>query len=58
MTVPDGKGMGAREAVRLIGQAGLVPLVEGTGRLVKQFPAAGSPVPKGASVRLVFEPAS
>lgn len=58
VTVPDGKGMGAREAVRLIGQAGLVPLVEGTGRLVKQFPAAGSPVPKGASVRLVFEPAS
>ena len=38
--------------------AGLVPLVEGSGRLVRQIPAAGSAVPKGSTVRLVFEPAS
>ena len=56
--VPDTTGFGARDAVKAIGGAGLVPLVEGTGRLVKQFPAAGQPVPKGSSVRLVFEPAS
>jgi cell division protein FtsI (penicillin-binding protein 3) len=56
--VPDALGMGARAAVRAVGNAGLVPLVEGTGRLVKQFPTPGTPAPKGSSVRLIFEPAS
>jgi cell division protein FtsI (penicillin-binding protein 3) len=56
--VPDAMGMGARDAVRTVGNAGLVPLVEGTGRLVKQVPSPGTPAPKGSSVRLVFEPAS
>jgi cell division protein FtsI (penicillin-binding protein 3) len=56
--VPDAMGMGARDAVRAVGGAGLVPLVEGTGRLVKQVPSPGTPAPKGSSVRLVFEPAS
>jgi len=56
--VPDAMGMGARDAVRTVGNAGLVPLVEGTGRLVKQVPLPGTPAPKGSSVRLVFEPAS
>jgi cell division protein FtsI (penicillin-binding protein 3) len=56
--VPDALGMGARDAVRTVGNAGLVPLVEGTGRLVKQIPSPGTPAPKGSSVRLVFEPAS
>lgn len=53
--VPDASGMGARDAVRAVGAAGLVPIIEGSGRLMKQIPPAGSPVPKGASVRLVFE---
>ncbi len=56
--VPDTTGMGARDAVRAVGAAGLVPVVEGSGKLVKQLPPAGSAVPKGSSVRLVFEPAS
>jgi len=56
--VPDTSGMGARDAVRAVGAAGLVPVVEGSGKLVKQLPPAGSAVPKGSSVRLVFEPAS
>jgi cell division protein FtsI (penicillin-binding protein 3) len=56
--VPDTQGMGAHDAVRAVGGAGLVPLVEGTGRLVKQVPGAGTAVPKGSSVRLVFEPAT
>jgi len=56
--VPDALGLGARDAVRTVGNAGLVPLVEGTGRLVKQVPSPGTPAPKGSSVRLVFEPAS
>jgi cell division protein FtsI (penicillin-binding protein 3) len=56
--VPDVMSMGARDAVRTVGNAGLVPLVEGTGRLVKQVPSPGTPASKGSSVRLVFEPAS
>jgi cell division protein FtsI (penicillin-binding protein 3) len=56
--VPDTAGMGARDAVRAVGAAGLVPVIEGSGKLVKQLPPAGSAVPKGSSVRLVFEPAS
>lgn len=56
--VPDALGMGTRAAVRMVGNAGLVPLVEGTGRLIKQVPSPGTPAPKGSSVRLVFEPAS
>lgn len=56
--VPDAMGLGAREAVRAVSAAGLVPQLEGTGRLVKQVPAPGTPAAKGSSVRLVFEPAS
>lgn len=56
--VPDTAGMGARDAMRAMGSAGLVPVIEGSGKLVRQLPAAGSAVPKGTSVRLVFEPAS
>ena len=56
--VPDASGLGAREAIRAVGAAGLVPVVEGTGKLVKQVPGAGLAVPKGSSVRLVFEAGS
>ena len=56
--VPETAGMGARDAVRAVGALGLVPVVEGSGRLVKQVPPAGTAVPKGTSVRLVFEPST
>ena len=56
--VPDLTGMGARDAVSAILGAGLVPQIEGSGRVSKQTPAAGSAAAKGSSVRLVFEPAS
>jgi cell division protein FtsI (penicillin-binding protein 3) len=56
--VPDAAALGARDAARAVGAAGLVPLIEGSGRLSRQVPAAGVAVPKGSSVRLVFEPAS
>jgi cell division protein FtsI (penicillin-binding protein 3) len=58
VVVPETAGMGVRDAVRALGAVGLVPLVEGSGKLVRQVPPAGAPVPKGSSVRLVFEPAS
>jgi cell division protein FtsI (penicillin-binding protein 3) len=56
--VPDASGLGARDAVRAVGAVGLVPEIEGTGRLVRQNPQPGAPVPKGSAVRLVFEPGS
>lgn len=56
--IPDATGMGARDAVKALGALGLVPVVEGSGRLVRQVPPAGTPVPKGTSVRLVFEPST
>jgi cell division protein FtsI (penicillin-binding protein 3) len=56
--VPDVTGLPMRDAVRAMTQAGLVPQIEGTGRLVRQAPPAGTQTAKGASVRLRFEPAS
>jgi cell division protein FtsI (penicillin-binding protein 3) len=56
--VPDLGGMAARDAVKAITQAGLMPQVEGSGRLVRQNPGAGASAPKGSTVRLVLEPAS
>ena len=45
--VPPGKGW-TRDP--------FTPVVEGTGQLVKQDPAAGAIVPRGATVKLFFEP--
>jgi len=56
--VPDATGLGARAAVRVMAAAGLVPRLEGSGRLVRQVPPPGSPVAKGSHVLLVLEPAS
>jgi cell division protein FtsI (penicillin-binding protein 3) len=54
--VPDATGLAARDAVRVLSAAGLIPQIDGAGRLVRQWPAAGTSVPKGTAVRLVFEP--
>lgn len=56
--VPDVSGLGAKDAARALAGAGLVPHLEGTGRLVRQLPAAGTSVAPGTSVRLVLEPSS
>ncbi len=56
--VPDVSGQGARDAVKAVTQAGLLPQIEGSGRLVRQSPTAGATAPKGSTVRLVLEPAS
>jgi len=56
--VPDATGMPAHEAVMALTRAGLVPQIEGWGRAARQSPAAGSTVPRGSAVRVVFEPAS
>jgi cell division protein FtsI (penicillin-binding protein 3) len=56
--VPDALGLPARDAIRVFANAGLVAQVDGAGKLVRQWPAAGTSVPKGTAVRLVFAPAS
>jgi cell division protein FtsI (penicillin-binding protein 3) len=56
--VPDATGLPAHDVVVSLTKAGLVPRIEGWGRAVRQEPPAGSAAPKGASVRVVFEPAS
>jgi len=56
--VPDLAGLPAREAVKVMVSTGLVPSVEGTGRLSRQEPPAGTVLPKGTSVKLFFEPAT
>jgi cell division protein FtsI (penicillin-binding protein 3) len=56
--VPDAVGLGAHDALRLVTSAGLLPELEGWGRLVRQTPAAGAAAPKGGVVHLVFEPPS
>jgi cell division protein FtsI (penicillin-binding protein 3) len=54
--VPDFIGWPAREAVKAAIGLGLTPTVEGTGRLSHQEPPAGTVLPKGSTVKLVFEP--
>jgi cell division protein FtsI (penicillin-binding protein 3) len=56
--VPDATGMPMRDAIRLVSAAGLVPHVEGTGKLVRQAPLPGAAAAKGSGVRLLFEPSS
>lgn len=56
--VPDFAGWPQREAVKAAYGLGLAPSVEGTGRLAKQEPPAGTVLPRGAAVRLIFEPPS
>ncbi|WP_394826412.1 penicillin-binding protein [Pendulispora albinea] len=56
--VPDTTGMAARDAVKSMLAAGLVPQIEGHGRMIRQSPAPGVTAAKGSAVRLVFEPAS
>jgi cell division protein FtsI (penicillin-binding protein 3) len=58
VTVPDAAGMAMRDAIHVISAAGLVPRVQGTGKLVRQSPSAGTPAAKGSGVRLLFEPSS
>jgi len=56
--MPDFTGMPQREAVKAAIGLGLQPTVEGTGRLSRQEPPAGTVLPKGSAVKLVFEPST
>lgn len=54
--LPDFQGLPIREAIKNAKSLGLDPQVEGTGRVSRQEPAAGTVLPKGSAVKLVFEP--
>jgi cell division protein FtsI (penicillin-binding protein 3) len=54
--VPDFAGWPAREAVKTAIGLGLFPRVEGTGRLSRQEPPPGAVLPRGSTVKLIFEP--
>jgi cell division protein FtsI (penicillin-binding protein 3) len=54
-TVPDVRGMGARQAVRALLKVGLNARVSGDGTVVSQFPAPGDALQAGAVCRLVLE---
>jgi cell division protein FtsI (penicillin-binding protein 3) len=50
--VPDVRGLNVREALRIIGRAGLAPRVSGSGVVTEQFPAAGSPLERGGWITI------
>ncbi|MGH9142661.1 MAG: penicillin-binding protein [Vicinamibacterales bacterium] len=54
-TVPDLRGMSARDAVRRLVQLGMNARLSGDGFVVSQVPAAGSPIDGDAFCRLVLE---
>ena len=54
--LPDMKGLGLREAAKVVFGLGLRPSLEGTGTLSRQDPPPGAVLSKGSSVKLFFEP--
>ena len=56
--VPDATGMPAHDVLSAITRAGLIPQMEGWGRVVRQSPSPGAAAPRGSPVRVVLEPAS
>ncbi len=53
--VPDLRGMSAREALRELARLGLTARMHGTGVVVDQDPAAGSPLEPGATCTVVLD---
>jgi cell division protein FtsI (penicillin-binding protein 3) len=50
--MPDLRGLGAREALRVLGRLGLSARVRGSGVVVAQQPEAGAPLERGGWSRL------
>jgi len=50
--VPNVHGMSAREALRVLGRAGLATRVSGDGVVISQQPAAGAPLDRGSVISL------
>jgi cell division protein FtsI (penicillin-binding protein 3) len=54
LALPELRGMGGREALRVLARLGLAPRVSGDGVVLEQEPAAGTAIEPGASCRLVL----
>jgi len=54
-SVPDVSGMGLRDAIFLLSNAGLKPVVKGSGRVVTQSLQAGSRIVKGYPITIELE---
>ena len=54
-TVPDVRGMSAREAMRTLATLGLSPRVSGDGFVVSQDPAPGSPLVQDSECLLILD---
>jgi cell division protein FtsI (penicillin-binding protein 3) len=52
---PDLRGLGARDALRIVAQLGMTPQLEGRGIVVEQHPPPGSAFERGATSRLRLE---
>jgi len=53
-TVPDVRGLSAREAIRVLTRAGVEPRLSGSGVVQGQWPAAGTVIRPGLSCDLVL----
>lgn len=53
--VPDLKGMGAKDAMYLLGQLGLKVQINGRGKVISQNISAGTMVHKGQSIKITLE---
>jgi cell division protein FtsI (penicillin-binding protein 3) len=54
--VPDVKGMGAKDAIYLLKQAGLKPGLSGYGRVISQSIPAGQKATKGSYIQITLKP--
>jgi cell division protein FtsI (penicillin-binding protein 3) len=54
-TVPDVTGMGLKDAIFLVGNAGLRPIVKGSGKVVKQSVEPGVRIKKGDPIQLELQ---
>ncbi len=52
--MPDLRGLGAREALRVLGELGLTARFQGSGLVVTQFPEPGAPLVPGTTGRLLL----
>ena len=54
-TVPDLRGLSARDAMQVLAQLGMTPRLRGAGVVIDQDPPAGSPLERGAACTLVLD---
>jgi cell division protein FtsI (penicillin-binding protein 3) len=52
---PDLRGMSARDALRVLAQLGVTARIDGSGLVVDQIPAPGTPLDRGVSSTLILD---